>query len=884
MNKKLLFGIMSLAALAACTNDDFESKNGAQVSEQVSPIQFEVINNAEVMRASMDGNSIAWSAADGDLFTLYHGAAYATPAAITGYQNATYTANANEGGTATLTTPSMILEGSAIMVWPADTTFRIKAGDNLTIQIPQVQGGKVDGKEIIQHQIPYVSDVIKIESYAAYNDDATKGAVTAYNTAGKDRKYQIYMRPMASQLNLKADYGNTESQIAALYEGAAGVDAGEGIDPIEVTSVDLLTLAGTDFTTEIPLQFAAPTVTPAQATNWASVANNAWTQVTNFNVGGIVAAGQTTQLTTKCLLDENKGCKFLILPQTAIGGGGVNEGAVVVNTTYGKVVVAPNTFVTNTGKYTPAEITDAWYRITNAAVPAATAATYSETAATAAETSGEFAGKYKTTADVMHGMAQVIDAFSANVTTKATSVVVNEPTGAAGTRYVKVLLNYLDMSALHIKTDKQLRDAAKVWKKMNLDDVTVYLDGNAAGEFEISQKTIKVINEINAAVAGKDFKVKPCQVGGEVCSKIVITGASEEANVQNLDFIRVNGTAKADVILKAGESWVWNGTVKVATAATTGINQFINKGTLTNNADKVLAITDNDTPTATQLFSIPLINDGTWNVTAGTLRVQFNVTNNGTVNISKGAQYLQDGQDVVASKTTFTNEATDKPSRFGGDDSKIGKVENKGVFATIGGADINNYGLIEHADKAAKTYITANQLGGAFNTAFGAGNKMGRINLPYSNKDEDNISVSAALAQGFVSVTVSTTDAPSDGILNASVVGNKVNYVIVNGGIESIAAVATQVKYVEFNQPNTEIEWAVAEAGYDGLMVLSPVNIKLGTKVAATVTYIGSEMYVGGTFNKDGAVTIGTTNYPATTWNGYYGNTTTAVATKYITF
>jgi hypothetical protein len=316
-----------------------------------------------------------------------------------------------------------------------------------------------------------------------------------------------------------------------------------------------------------------------------------------------------------------------------------------------------------------------------------------------------------------------------------------------------------------------------------------------------------------------------------------------------------------------------------------------------NAANATLAIYDDATPTAAQLFSIPLINDGTWNVTAGTLRVQFNVTNNGKVNISKSAQYRQDGQDVGGKKTTFTNEATDKPSRFGGDDSKIGQVENKGVFATIGGADINNYGLIEHADKDAKTYITANQtlaangftadaaFGTAFNSATsGAGNKMGRINLPYSNKEEDNISVSAKLAQGFVSVTVTTADAPSDGILNASVVGNKVNYVIVNGGIKSIAAVATQVKYVEFNQPNTEIEWAVAEAGYDGLMVLSPVNIKLGTKVAAKVTYIGSDMYVGGEFNKDAAVTIGTTPYAATVWSGYYGNTTTAVATKYITF
>ena len=878
MNKKLLFGIMSLAALAACTNDDFESKNGAQVSEQVSPIQFEVINNAEVMRASMDGNSIAWSAADGDLFTLYHGAAYATPAATTGYQNATYTAKANEGSTATLTTPSMILPGSAIMVWPADTTFRITATDDLTIQIPQVQGGKVNGKEIIQYQIPYVSDVIEIQPYAAYSETTP---VTAYNTAGKDRKYQIYMRPMASQLNLKADYGTTESQIAALYEGAAGVDAGEGIDPIEVTSVDLLTLTGTDFTTKIPLQFAAPTV--AQGTNWASVANHAWTQVTDFNVAGIVPTDKVDKLTTKCLLEENKGCKFLILPQTPIGVTGVNEGAVVVNTTYGKVVVAPKTFGTNTGKYSATEIGDAWYRITNTAVPAATAALYNETAATAAETSGEFAGKFKTTANVMQGMAQVIDAFSDNTVKTATSKVVGEPTGAAGTRYVKVLLNYLDMTDLHVKNDKQLRDAAKVWKKMGLDDVTVYLDGNAAGEFEISQKTIKVINDINATVAGKDFKVKPCKVAGERCSKIVITGASEEANVQNLDFIRDNATGKADVILKAGESWVWNGTVKVATA--TGINQFINKGTLTNNADKVLAITDN-TIAANQLFTIPLINDGTWNVTAGTLRVQFNVTNNGTVNISKGAQYRQDGQEATAKKTTFTNEATDKPSRFGGDDSKIGKVENKGVFATIGGADINNYGLIEHADKDAKTYITNNEIGAApvfaspFDATVGSENKMGRINLPFSNKDEDNISISAGLAEGFVSVTVSTTDgAPSGGSLNASSVGEKVNYVIINSGVTTVTEMSNKIQFIEFNDDSKkEIAWQAGTkaspktATYQGLMIFSPVNIKLYTNVVVTrSTYLAAKVYAGGGFTP--------VNY-----SGYFGNTASNEASMVITY
>ena len=165
MNKKLLLGIMSLAALAACTNDDLDSKTVAGASEATSPIQFEVINNTEAgTRASMDGNKIVWSAQDGDLFTLYHGVAgFVAPSALTGYENATYTAVANEGAPSTLTTPSMIKAGRAIMVWPADTTFYTSASGNLTLKIPATL-------ENIENNIPYASDLLTIAPYAAYSE------------------------------------------------------------------------------------------------------------------------------------------------------------------------------------------------------------------------------------------------------------------------------------------------------------------------------------------------------------------------------------------------------------------------------------------------------------------------------------------------------------------------------------------------------------------------------------------------------------------------------------------------------------------------------------------------------------------------------------------
>jgi hypothetical protein len=136
----------------------------------------------------MDGNSIVWDANDGDLFTLYHGGTLAgDPLLMGGYENATYTASAGEG-TATLSTPSMIKAGSAIMVWPVDTTFYAATAGKLTVKVPELQ-------ENIEKNIPYASDVVNI---AAYTGNA------AYNEAGLNRKYPIYMRPLASQLILHA--------------------------------------------------------------------------------------------------------------------------------------------------------------------------------------------------------------------------------------------------------------------------------------------------------------------------------------------------------------------------------------------------------------------------------------------------------------------------------------------------------------------------------------------------------------------------------------------------------------------------------------------------------------------------------------------------------
>ena len=907
MNKKLLFFTMSLAALTACTNDDFESQ---KLTGETCPVKFEVINDAAATRAYMSGDKLIWEASKGDLFTLYHGG-------LNTGNNAIYKAEVDPTtGNAILSTPTMINPGHAVMVWPVDTTFRHANDGGFMISIPQNQKN-------IEHNIPYVSDVVNVENYvipATPTVPAHNSTEADDNRAGYNRTYPVVMRPMASQLKIKADYAGSDAKLAQLYTGA------DPIDPISVSSITLGTQAGdgqgsnTEFSVKVPVVEAAaninwPAATPALNHNWVNV-----TDINEAPAGGVVSVNELTA--SEDCLDGIDGCKFLMLPQNAIGmpavaavgAEGLLDATIAVKTRYGKVVIAKNAVLGSS--YTAAEYETSWYRYISAA--SKTNGNYNVNE-TPAETAGSD-GKFKTTSNISIGLGQTINAFG-TATAPTGSTVEGERIGVAATRYVVVKLDYLDMSDLHINNDKWLRDAARVWKHMDLDDVTVYLDGTD-GEFEISQNTIDVINQINADIiaAGgvKQFHVQPCAVAGEACNTIRVTGGGA---IRDLRFIEYNdvdgngmfnaGDVKADVALKAGETWSWTVDADgnyIVIAPFEGVNSIKNRGTMNFAANATLQTSeDGITSTNENLTAVPAIvstqnnirfvNDGTLNVNSGSLNVQVNVTNNGTITIAKGARYIQDGR---AQNTVFTNDATNKPSRFtGGNDKKIGKIVNNGVFATVNAAGaagttgtINNYGLIEHADVDAKTYITSNQLGGLFRSPFNKNtNKMGRINLPYSNKEEDNISVNAAADQGFISVTVNG-DAPTAD-LNTDAVGALVNYVIINSGIETISKLPATIKYVEINEPGTEIAWTLATknaagaivpgaAAYEGLVVLSPVNIKLNTTITVNqAAYLKADMYVGGHFVWGAS---GTPAVAATKWNGYYGDTTTNYETMFITY
>ena len=857
MNKKLLFAAVSLAALTACSTDDFESQNIA--AEKTSPVQFEVINNNDSFtRAYMDGSNIHWEASKGDLFTLYHGGEVTGDKTLTSCQNATYTAVEGDGA-ATLTTPSMILAGNAIMIWPVDTTFTNK-GEAVAISIPETLDN-------IENNITYASDLVDIKAYKDETPEPTYG-IGADNTAGYSRKYPVYMRPLTSQLTLKADYAGTEEAIKALYEGA------DPIDPIKVTSVDL-TSEAKNFTQKIALNFTAAEET--DITRWGGATrDNNWSHITGFAT--TVAAGDKVKTLTTKVLTGNESAKFLILPKSVAD----DHSAVVVNTIYGKVTTA---------SYTEQEMAKAWYKMSGTTKEGETT--------------------------VQAGMTEVFTKIDA-ATVKANTVVKGEPVGASATRYVKVLLKYIDMDGLHVTSDKQLYDAVRVWKELGLDNkdpekhtITVYLDGDK-GEFKISQKTIAKINELNAAAAkeetSRSFQVMPCKKAGEACNTIVITDGGTIA--QDLSFIVENPEGgedkKAAVALNAGKEWKWNSKNVTVDATATGISKIINRGTLVSDATATLKIMNNAATPAQVNIAFENALGATWNITAGELTVQFDVTNLGTVNISQGAEYHQDiiknGEDEAA--TTFTNQALTVPERFftakekkNNKKEQIGVVNNSGVFCVTGTSNagghkgvINNYGRIEHKLATAKTFITSNQQGTGvtfatpFSATSGSEKKLGLINLPWAIRSSaTNVSVSSALNQGFISLTY--TGATNTEELKGDI-GGKVNYVIVESGIATVGELSDNIKYLEINEPGTEIHFTkstkdadptadpavLAKNKFAGLMVLSPVNIEQGVNlVISEATFLAAKMYVGGTFTQD-------------KWNGYYGNTTDNFTSMYRTY
>lgn len=305
MKSKVLFSaLLGGFVLASCTAD--ETLVSAP-SSQESPIKFSVsLENDALTKAEVtSGMKVNFEA--GDLMSLFHG--ISTPAtALTGYQNAIYEGSAQDGQAFEFTTKSMVLEGGAIMVYPADTTFANKGTAAPVITIPTEQNAKT--KELT----PHMSEVLNID---VYDEDSNEG------TAGYGKYYGIVLKRVGTTFKLTADLENTEA--------INNLD----VEPLKVTSMELNAEDASSngvFTTAISVKNSATPVTSAIKADYPIWNTQSTVDLTTAPTG--VTTNAAT-LTTTDLTDN--AAVFTLLP--TMTGKTATEASVVVKTNYGKVTL-----------------------------------------------------------------------------------------------------------------------------------------------------------------------------------------------------------------------------------------------------------------------------------------------------------------------------------------------------------------------------------------------------------------------------------------------------------------------------------------------------------------------------------------------------------------
>jgi len=302
MRSKFLFtALMGGLALASCTADE----EITQPLSQESPIQFSVAfdETDKATRAEITSNmKVNFEA--GDLMSLFHGVNWSNiTSGFTSYQNAIYEGSAKDGQAFTFTTKSMVLEGGAIMVYPADTTFANKGNAAPVLEIPVAQNAQT--KELT----PHMSEILSIPTYDANED----------NTAGYGKNYEIILKRVGTTLKLTSNLKNT-NDINSL-----------NVTPLKVAKVELkATKTGNGlFTTKISVANPATQINKTEYPLWKYQST-----VDQENVSAQSETLSTTDITDNAAI-------FTLLPtktETSVAQQ-ADEANVTVYTNYGTVTL-----------------------------------------------------------------------------------------------------------------------------------------------------------------------------------------------------------------------------------------------------------------------------------------------------------------------------------------------------------------------------------------------------------------------------------------------------------------------------------------------------------------------------------------------------------------
>lgn len=780
MKKHLFMAALVTTAMVACTQEDFESTNAS--SGQVSPISFTVTTDMDAQTRAEFLDSYAIHFERGDQMSLFHGIGKTPITEIDKFapsyvENAIYKANEDNGEDGlTFTTHSMVKPGAAIMVYPCDTTFQYLNDKGLYVTIPTEQS-----KENILGRIPLMSELLTIPEWKEFDSETGEGSTTA----GYGRDYPITLKQVATVFTLNTNYGVSDA-----YGIIKTLENNGEIAPITIDKVTIESSA--NFNSKALVKYGDKT--GDQGSNWPETTDDGfeWTHVSNV----WTAAGNSNEVKTVSSLSstfigdvsENEMGKveFLLLPQEAVADNDVANltGKIAVDTYYGQVSYDEDAKID--GKNIMYK--DGWDE--------------------------------EEYLNVAAGLNEVVS-YTTKTKTGSGSTFYSEPVGVHVTRVLDVNLYDLDMSKVHIKTDKQLQDILKVYDALGFDEkyseinpLVLTVDGDKENqEFRMSMESVRLLQ----SEAYRNIRIQPCQTSGEVCSEIVLYHDAETDVVPSIKFVTRNAVS---LVLDKENNWTWENGVEYSY-----INTLINEGTLNlDNGDEVLDSDGNQ--------DISVLNEGTINV-SGLVRQQCSLNNFGTINIAEGAEYRADGSGVV-----ITNNATSAIA--------LGLIYNSGILATSNEGAINNYGYIENmlGTTGNMTYVTTNATGGAsFSNIWSESNKIGTIRLKTAG---DNISVSNATNQGFIQYVYTGTNYETPEVC-------KYNYLIVTDDI-TFSAEAKEVMYLEIQNTsktdmpvvtNPQAERFLALTGF---ILKGYANLHENNKLVTEAAYIEGALYYGGLF------------------------------------
>lgn len=317
MKVKYLFPVLAGLAFSACSQDESLLNTDVQKGNY-SPITFSVskegVDGAETRAWEELTGSPYFKFETGDLLSLWNGMKWASGSNKWNPlgQNAVFEGE-GEGESLVFKTRSLVNEGAAILVYPADTTFQ-NTGSELKVFVDNEQDAKT------KQFLPYISDVMNIEAYDETGAD---------NTAGYGRNYDVLLRPVGTlfAMNLKP---TTEVDFEAL-----------GVAPIKFNSVTLDNNSTNIFATS------------AKITQGTTTSNLPTVDVVKYahfkNFSDVTVTEKVSAISTTDIAD-NKTAYFTLLPYTESNATFDGASKIVVTTTYGSVTITNNAAAEPTDK------------------------------------------------------------------------------------------------------------------------------------------------------------------------------------------------------------------------------------------------------------------------------------------------------------------------------------------------------------------------------------------------------------------------------------------------------------------------------------------------------------------------------------------------------